>query len=198
MKLATFDWPAGRHVGIVEDDEIVDLTATDPSLLTMVDLLERGPEQAAVSLTSAPRLPRSTVKLGRPVPRARNSTPSAATTPHTSQRPTRASEPAALVQQAADLHVASNDPIWIPTIAPDEVDCEGELGDVIGRRGKNVPNDKAAVLDLIAGFTVIDDVSVGGWQELEPAMVVSKSFDTHGPHRPLDRRPPTRWETRST
>jgi hypothetical protein len=30
MKLATFDGPAGRHVGIVEGDEIIDLTAADP------------------------------------------------------------------------------------------------------------------------------------------------------------------------
>jgi 2-keto-4-pentenoate hydratase/2-oxohepta-3-ene-1,7-dioic acid hydratase in catechol pathway len=70
MKLATFDGPAGRHVGVVEHDEIVDLTAVDPSLATMIDLLERGP-QATVSgyATSAPRLPLSSVKLAAPVPR---------------------------------------------------------------------------------------------------------------------------------
>jgi hypothetical protein len=43
MKLATFDAGAGDHVGIVDGDEVVDLTAADPSLATMIDLLDRGP-----------------------------------------------------------------------------------------------------------------------------------------------------------
>jgi 2-keto-4-pentenoate hydratase/2-oxohepta-3-ene-1,7-dioic acid hydratase in catechol pathway len=55
---------------------------------------------------------------------------------------------------------------------------------VIGRRCKYVPNDKAAVLDVIAGFTIVNDVSVRDWQALEPGMVVSKSFGTHGPIGP--------------
>lgn len=55
---------------------------------------------------------------------------------------------------------------------------------VIGRRCKYVPNEKAAVLDVIAGFTSINDVSVRDWQAFEPGMVVSKSFDTHGPIGP--------------
>ncbi|MGD0377626.1 MAG: hypothetical protein ABSB01_23965 [Streptosporangiaceae bacterium] len=32
MKLATFNAGAGDHVGIVDGDEVVDLTAADPSL----------------------------------------------------------------------------------------------------------------------------------------------------------------------
>jgi 2-keto-4-pentenoate hydratase/2-oxohepta-3-ene-1,7-dioic acid hydratase in catechol pathway len=80
--------------------------------------------------------------------------------------------------------VGAGDPVWIPAIAPDEVDYEGELGLVIGRQCKDVPNDTSAVLDVIAGFTIINDVSVRDWQELEPGMVVSKSFDTHGPVGP--------------
>jgi 2-keto-4-pentenoate hydratase/2-oxohepta-3-ene-1,7-dioic acid hydratase in catechol pathway len=35
-----------------------------------------------------------------------------------------------------------------------------------------------------AGFTIVNDVSVRDWQELEPGMVVSKSFDIHGPTGP--------------
>ena len=44
--------------------------------------------------------------------------------------------------------IGPTDPIWIPAIAPDEIDYEGELGLVIGKRCKNVPNDKHAVLDV--------------------------------------------------
>lgn len=80
--------------------------------------------------------------------------------------------------------VGPGEPIWIPTIAPDMNDYEGELGVVIGRRCKDVPNDKSAVLEVIGGFTIVNDVSVRDWQEREPGMVVSKSFDTHGPIGP--------------
>ena len=68
MKLATFDAGAGDHVGIVDGDEVVDLTAADPSLATMIDLLDRGPHQAAASSSQAPRLALSSVKLRPPVP----------------------------------------------------------------------------------------------------------------------------------
>jgi hypothetical protein len=70
MKLATFDGPAGRHLGIVEDDEIADLTVVDSSLATMTDLLERGSHEVASRYSSsAPRLPLASVKLAAPVPR---------------------------------------------------------------------------------------------------------------------------------
>jgi 2-keto-4-pentenoate hydratase/2-oxohepta-3-ene-1,7-dioic acid hydratase in catechol pathway len=80
--------------------------------------------------------------------------------------------------------VGTGDPVWIPAIAPDEVDYEGELGLVIGRQGKDVPNDQSAVLGVTAGFTIINDVSVRDWQETDPGRIVSKSFDTHGPIGP--------------
>ncbi|MGI5139138.1 MULTISPECIES: hypothetical protein [unclassified Streptomyces] len=49
MKLATFDAGAGQHVGFVDDEEVVDLTAADPSIKTMIDLLELGPREAWTS-----------------------------------------------------------------------------------------------------------------------------------------------------
>jgi 2-keto-4-pentenoate hydratase/2-oxohepta-3-ene-1,7-dioic acid hydratase in catechol pathway len=62
------------------------------------------------------------------------------------------------------------------------VDYEGELAFVIGQRCRHVPADKAA--DVIAGYTVINDVSVRDWQMATPTMTMGKSFDTHGPMGP--------------
>ena len=62
------------------------------------------------------------------------------------------------------------------------VDYEGELAMVVGRRCKNVPVDRA--LDVIAGFTVMNDVSVRDWQWRTPTFTMGKSFDTHGPMGP--------------
>jgi 2-keto-4-pentenoate hydratase/2-oxohepta-3-ene-1,7-dioic acid hydratase in catechol pathway len=186
MKLATFDVPAGSHVGIVDGDEVVDLTAADPSLATMIDLLDRGPQAAAADLrTSAPRLPLSGVRLRAPVPSPQKFLAIgynyAAHLEETHMaRPTQQ----AWFNKQQTCIVGTGDPVWIPKIAPTQIDYEGELGLVIGRRCKNVPNDKSAVLDVTAGFTIVNDVSVRDWQDLEPGMVVSKSFDTHGPTGP--------------
>lgn len=62
------------------------------------------------------------------------------------------------------------------------VDYEGELGMVIGRRGRHVP--ASAALDLVAGFIVVNDVSVRDWQLASPTMMMGKGFDTHGPTGP--------------
>jgi len=43
-----------------------------------------------------------------------------------------------------------------------QVDYEGELGVVIGRRCRNVPVARA--LEVVAGYTVVNDVSVRDWQ----------------------------------
>jgi len=130
MKLATFDGPAGRHVGIVEHDQIVDLTAADPALATMVDLLERGPHEAATSnSSSAPRFPLSSVKLAPPVPRPPKFMAIGYNNPQhleetNTPRPTRQ----VWFNKQQICIVGPGDGVWIPRIAPDEVDYEGELG----------------------------------------------------------------------
>jgi 2-keto-4-pentenoate hydratase/2-oxohepta-3-ene-1,7-dioic acid hydratase in catechol pathway len=62
------------------------------------------------------------------------------------------------------------------------VDYEGELGVVIGKRCRHVPAEKAR--DVVAGYTVINDVSVRDWQWRVPTWTLGKSFDTHGPMGP--------------
>jgi 2-keto-4-pentenoate hydratase/2-oxohepta-3-ene-1,7-dioic acid hydratase in catechol pathway len=77
--------------------------------------------------------------------------------------------------------VGPGHPIEIPTVS-DQVDYEGELGLVIGRRAKSVPATRW--LDVVAGFTVVNDVSVRDWQARTPTFTMGKSFDTHGPMGP--------------
>ena len=73
------------------------------------------------------------------------------------------------------------DPIVLPAVS-DAVDYEGELAMVVGRRCQNVPAARA--LEVVAGFTVIDDVSARDWQWRTPTFTVGKSFDTHAPCGP--------------
>jgi 2-keto-4-pentenoate hydratase/2-oxohepta-3-ene-1,7-dioic acid hydratase in catechol pathway len=73
------------------------------------------------------------------------------------------------------------DPIHLPR-ASSALDYEGELGFVIGRRCRHVPRDRAR--EVIAGYVIVNDVSVRDWQRRAPTMTLGKSFDTHGPVGP--------------
>jgi 2-keto-4-pentenoate hydratase/2-oxohepta-3-ene-1,7-dioic acid hydratase in catechol pathway len=62
------------------------------------------------------------------------------------------------------------------------LDYEAELAIVIGRRCRHVPVESAQ--EVIAGYTIANDVSVRDWQLRTPTMTIGKSFDTHGPLGP--------------
>ena len=74
------------------------------------------------------------------------------------------------------------DPVEYPN-ASSELDYEGELGLVIGRRCRHVAAADAA--DVIAGYVIVNDVSARDWQAKARTMTLGKSFDTHGPFGPF-------------
>ena len=69
----------------------------------------------------------------------------------------------------------------LPTVS-DAVDYEGELALVIGPRCQHVPAARA--LEVVAGYTVINDVSARDWQWRTPTFTMGKSFDSHAPCGP--------------
>ena len=77
--------------------------------------------------------------------------------------------------------IGPGDPIEVP-LASSLVDYEGELAFVIGSRCRHVPATRAS--EVVAGFTIVNDVSVRDWQRRTPTMTMGKSFDTHGPMGP--------------
>lgn len=66
--------------------------------------------------------------------------------------------------------------------ASDQLDYEGELGVVIGRRCRHVTRELAP--DVVAGYLIVNDVSVRDWQLGSPTWTLGKSWDTHGPIGP--------------
>ena len=64
----------------------------------------------------------------------------------------------------------------------EKLDYEGELGIVIGKRCRHVSREQAA--SVIAGYTIVNDVSVRDWQMRSHTWTLGKSFDTHGPVGP--------------
>jgi len=73
------------------------------------------------------------------------------------------------------------DPILLPRDSA-ELDYEGELGLVIGRRCRRLSVEQA--LEAVAGYVVCNDVSVRDWQMRSPTATIGKSFDSHGPFGP--------------
>src|SRR5919106_2405461 len=71
--------------------------------------------------------------------------------------------------------------ILIPR-ATEQIDYEAELAFVIGRRGHQIPRERA--LDYVAGYTIINDVSARDYQFVTSQWMVGKTFDTHCPMGP--------------
>jgi len=77
--------------------------------------------------------------------------------------------------------VGPDDDVHMPRVST-LLDYEGELALVIGTRCRHVPVESAH--EVIAGYTIANDVTVRDWQLRTPTMTLGKSFDTHGPLGP--------------
>lgn len=84
--------------------------------------------------------------------------------------------------RAQSAIIAPGDRIVIPADAPANVQCEGELGVVIGKPARKVR--AADALDYVLGYTICNDVSVRDWQFWAQTFTIGKSFDTHCPFGP--------------
>src|SRR5437016_2199729 len=77
--------------------------------------------------------------------------------------------------------VGPGDDVHMPRVSK-LLDYEAELAIVIGKRCRHVPVEQAA--EVIACYTIANDISVRDWQLRKPTMTIGKSFDTHGPLGP--------------
>jgi len=82
--------------------------------------------------------------------------------------------------------IGPGDPIILPADVPPNVQVEGELAVVIGRRAKHVRPEDA--LDHVFGYTIGNDVSARGWQFSDRTFWRSKNADTFKPLGPWIRR----------
>ena len=74
------------------------------------------------------------------------------------------------------------DPIVLPAES-NAVDYEAELGVVIGRRARSVPEDEA--LSYVGGYLAVNDVSARDVQNWTSQWSLGKSFDTFAPVGPF-------------
>jgi acylpyruvate hydrolase len=177
MRLVTVRTAAGTRAGRVEGDEIVLLDAGDVGALladTGAWRERAGGGTDRIDLATAdlapvvPRPPkviclglnylRHVVEMGREAP----------------------AHPTLFAKYARAL-IGHGDPIVLPVVS-DQVDWEVELGVVIGTPGRHIPAERA--LDHVAGYTVVNDISVRDWQRRTTQFLQGKTFEGTTPVGP--------------
>lgn len=195
MRLVTYTHNNESRVGALRGDEIVDLNRTDDSIPSdMLALLQGGDEMmakakaAAASGTATAQV--AEVKLESPVPFpgkilavALNYMKHYLELPE-EIRKARFPEPPktpVIFNKQSTSAAGPHDPIFLPPESA-ELDFEAELGIVIGKTCRRVPRERA--FEVIAGYTVLNDVTIRDWQRAAPTMTIGKSWDSHCPMGP--------------
>ncbi|MBF6647903.1 fumarylacetoacetate hydrolase family protein [Methylobacter sp. BlB1] len=186
MKLATFTHNNVTRVGAVIDQAVVDSHGDNAIPKTMIEFLAAGATALAAMqqliASGNHRIPLSEVKLQAPVPRpGKYLAISLNYADHIEETGFEKPEYPTFFTKQSSCVIAHNEPIYRPRVS-DKLDYEGELALVIGKRCRYVSVDKAH--QVIAGFTIANDVSVRDWQIRSPTWTLGKSFDTNGPLGP--------------
>jgi len=187
MKLCTFEQAGATRVGIVVNDEIVDLSLAAPELpREMTALLAAGPaaREAATSAASRAksRIPLAAVRLAAPILRPPKFLAIGLNyADHVAEAGLETPKFPTVFNKQSTCVAGPYDPVHLPRVSS-VLDYEGELGFVIGKRCRHVPKTRAH--EVIAGYLVVNDVTVRDWQFRVPTWTMGKSFDTHGPLGP--------------
>ena len=186
MKLATFTHNKQTRVGAVVGDVVVDSLSDANIPSGMIEFLGAGANalramQALIDNGNA-RIALAEVRLNAPVPRPGKYLGIALNyADHIAETGWEQPKYPSFFTKQSTCVIGCGDAIHRPKVS-DKLDYEGELAFVIGKRCRHVPVDKAH--QVIAGFTIANDVSVRDWQVRSPTMMIGKSFDTCGPLGP--------------
>jgi 2-keto-4-pentenoate hydratase/2-oxohepta-3-ene-1,7-dioic acid hydratase in catechol pathway len=187
MKLCTFEHGDQTRIGVVVEDAVVDLAAAAPELpREMTALLAAGPRalHAAANAASRPRarLALADVRLHSPILRPPKFLAIGLNyADHVAESGVEKPKLPTVFNKQSTCVVGPYEPVHMPRVSS-ALDYEGELGFVIGRRCRHVP--RALAHEVIAGYLVVNDVTVRDWQLRVPTWTMGKSFDTHGPLGP--------------
>ncbi|MGH9134664.1 MAG: fumarylacetoacetate hydrolase family protein [Ilumatobacteraceae bacterium] len=185
MKVARFTESGRTRLGVVTGDHVADVGGADSSLpADLGALLTVGGLARVADLTaSAPSLLLADVVLEAPIAQPPNFLAIGLNySAHVAESGMAKPDVPVVFNKQVTCVTGPSDPIEVPAVAPDWVDYEGELGVVIGERCRNVKAADAP--GVVAGYLVVNDVSVRDWQRATPTMTMGKSWDTHGPIGP--------------
>ncbi|MFD4817944.1 fumarylacetoacetate hydrolase family protein [Peribacillus butanolivorans] len=192
MKIASFSVKSDHHIGIVQDGQIISLTALGPDdfpacMKTFIErgsglrkraeqlIEQRGNDDAKFSLSEVKFLP----------PIAQPEKIICVGLNYIDHCKETGMEPPAspvIFSKYANAIVGHNDVIEIP-INSKEVDFEAELAIVIGKKAKNVSEEEAN--DYVFGYTIMNDISARDLQFQDGQWSRGKTADTFAPIGPV-------------
>ena len=187
MKLCTYAHAGETRLGMVCNDQVVDLAAAFPDapreMIALISNWDRWVDPfRALERQSPSGRPIAGLRLLAPIPRpgkvlaiglnyADHIAESRFDTP---------TEQTWFCKQPTSIN-GPFDPIEAPKVSK-MIDYEGEMVAVIGRRGRHISRADAPA--AIFGYMAGNDVSVRDWQRHTPQWMLGKSFDTHAPIGP--------------
>jgi 2-keto-4-pentenoate hydratase/2-oxohepta-3-ene-1,7-dioic acid hydratase in catechol pathway len=187
MKIARFTHDGYTRLGVVDGDQIADVGSADPGLATDLGAVLEAGELARIraAVANAALLDLSAVTLEATIVRPPEfiaiGLNYAAHVAESKMGSTKPKVPMVFNKMSTCI-TGPHDPIHVPRAAPDNIDYEGELGVVIGTKCRAVSVEDAHT--VVAGYVIVNDVSVRDWQHASPTFTMGKSWDTHGPIGP--------------
>jgi len=195
LRLVTFIDGGEPRLGALRGEgarqEVVDLNRADPGMAAeMIPLLRGGPaamDRARRALDATPAgagasRPLASVTLRAPVPRPGKIICIGLNyRDHAAESAVAVPDYPTVFAKYASCVIGSGEAIVLPKLS-DQVDYEGELGVVIGRTARHVPESSA--LEYVAGYLPFNDVSARDFQHRTSQWTIGKTFDTFGPMGP--------------
>jgi 2-keto-4-pentenoate hydratase/2-oxohepta-3-ene-1,7-dioic acid hydratase in catechol pathway len=186
MKLVTFTHNNVTRVGAVVEEFVVDSKGSKKIPSTMIDFLKGGTnsfEEIKTLIDSRrAQIALSDIKLNAPILNPQKYLGlSLNYADHIAETGRDQPQYPSFFSKQSSCIIGYGDVIHKPKVS-DKLDYEGELAFVIGKRCRHVPVEQAH--QVIAGYTISNDVSVRDWQMHSPTMMIGKSFDTCGPLGP--------------
>jgi 2-keto-4-pentenoate hydratase/2-oxohepta-3-ene-1,7-dioic acid hydratase in catechol pathway len=178
MRLCRFDDGGAAAVGLIEDGAVYDVSALGPEPAVV---LAAGAERLLEAAGRAPARALEDVRLLAPARPRKFLAIGLNYADHIAESGMEAPEFPVFFNKQATCVVGPDADVHMPRVSS-LLDYEGELAIVIGTRCRHVPAEKAH--EVIAGYTIANDISVRDWQVRTPTMTLGKSFDTHGPLGP--------------
>ncbi|MCA9898190.1 MAG: fumarylacetoacetate hydrolase family protein [Anaerolineales bacterium] len=177
------------QIGLVVDNELIDLSGVAPSMHAVINLSEEGMAMIAQHANSSPRIPLQEVKLLAPLLPRRNimclgkNYADHAREMQADQNATVELPTVPMIFTKATTTVSGpTDPIPFDPQVSTDIDWEVELAVIIGKEGKNIPAEQA--MEYVFGFTVLNDVTARDLQQQGKQFFKGKSLDGYCPTGP--------------
>jgi len=184
MRLITFKRGKEAHIGVARDGEVIDLSIAAPKLpRDMIGLLASGKAGLAAAAKAVKSAKAKAVVKGKisylpPIPNP----PKIICVglnyrDHAAEANMKAPEHPVLFLRVNTTLVAHGQPLICPKVS-NQFDYEAELVAVIGRKGRNIPKNRA--LSYVAGYSVFNEGSIRDYQMRTSQWTVGKNFDGSG------------------